>query len=79
VAAAGCQEDILQGLIHTGEESYENVVRKIYGRGHVWGKVVENLGRVTTLAAKEAEVARIRSFYELHGFVPPGNRRSFKP
>ena len=52
---------------------------KIHGRGTASGKVVEDLGEVTTAQAKAAETARVRAIYNQTGRVPPGNQRSFKP
>ena len=54
------------------------VLRKQFGRENVTGRVVEDLGEVTTETAKRAEHARILRYYE-DAYVPVGNRKSFKP
>ena len=52
---------------------------RAYGRENVDGKVVQDLGVVTTAEAKLVEAARIRAFIEKNGLVPLGNRKSFRP
>ena len=54
-------------------------LRKVFAKGNVDGIVVADLGRTTTLAAKQAEFARIKVFFDKVGIVPVGNRLSFKP
>ena len=44
---------------------------------HVEGSVVEDLGEITTGAAKAAERLRIQRIFDQTGIVPPGNQRSF--
>jgi hypothetical protein len=51
---------------------------KIFGKGNVIGKVVEDLGRVTTETAKAAEHARILQNFKETGFLLIGNWKSFK-
>jgi hypothetical protein len=53
------------------------ILRAIFGKNKVVGSVVDDLGRVTTEAAKQAEHARIaKSFFDT-GFVPLLNWKSF--
>ena len=54
-------------------------LEKVFGKGSVVGKVVDDLGETTTLAAKQAEHARILDSFKTTGFVPLGNWKSFKP
>jgi hypothetical protein len=51
---------------------------KVFGKGDVIGKVVEDLGSVTTAAAKAAEHARILKNFAETGFLLIGNWKSFK-
>ncbi|OUO70681.1 RHS repeat-associated core domain-containing protein, partial [Bacteroides sp. An269] len=54
-------------------------LEKIHGKGNVEGFIVEDLGITTTLEAKNAETARLQSYYDKTGKVPEGNQKSFKP
>ena len=54
-------------------------LEKVYGKGNVIGRVVEDLGVVTTLEAKAAETARRQRWFDAMGFVPRGNQSSFIP
>ncbi len=57
-------------------------VRKLQGipgNNDVTGKVVQDLGEVTTQAAKAAETARLQAIFDDFGFVPQGNQLSFFP
>jgi len=54
-------------------------LEKTYGKGHVSGEVVEDLGTTTTKEAKEAETARLQETYKQTGMVPEGNKKSFTP
>ncbi len=53
-------------------------LEKVFGKGNVIGKVVEDLGSVTTAAAKAAEHSRILKNFEETGFLLIGNWKSFK-
>jgi hypothetical protein len=52
-------------------------LREIFGRDNVVGRVVEDLGKITTEAAKQAEHSRILKSFLESGFVPLGNWKSF--
>jgi hypothetical protein len=52
---------------------------KIFGKGNVSARVVDDLGDTTTQAAKSAEHARILEEFRKTGFVPLGNWKSFSP
>ncbi|MCH8150243.1 MAG: hypothetical protein IH987_20065, partial [Planctomycetes bacterium] len=54
-------------------------LEKVFGKGNVMGKVVDDLGETTTLLAKHAEHARILDSFKKTGFVPLGNWKSFRP
>ena len=54
-------------------------IEMIHGAKNVEGSVVEILGQVTTAEAKAAEAARLRTYFESTGRVPPGNEKSFRP
>jgi hypothetical protein len=54
-------------------------LRQAFGEENVSGRVVDDLGTVTTAEAKAAETARLRAVYESTGEVPPGNQQSFNP
>lgn len=54
-------------------------LEKIYGKGNVVGRVVDDLGETTTAKAKAAETARIQAVFDKTKTVPPGNQKSFKP
>ncbi|TAK64711.1 RHS repeat-associated core domain-containing protein, partial [Methylobacter sp.] len=54
-------------------------LEKTYGKGNVPAQVVENLGEITTRAAKAAENARISDIFGQTGSIPLGNERSYKP
>jgi hypothetical protein len=53
-------------------------LERYFGKGNVIGKVVEDLGRVTTATAKAAEHARILENFKDTGFILIGNWKSFK-
>jgi hypothetical protein len=53
-------------------------LEKIFGKGSVIGKVVDDLGNVTTETAKAAEHARILENFKATGFLLIGNWKSFK-
>jgi hypothetical protein len=52
-------------------------LREVFGRDNVVGRVVEDLGKVTTEVAKQAEHARILKAFRESGFIPLGNWKSF--
>ncbi|MHA3770735.1 RHS repeat-associated core domain-containing protein [Verrucomicrobiota bacterium sgz303538] len=52
---------------------------RIFGKGNVRGRVVEDLGVTTTSAAKAAENARIKRIVDKTGKIPPGNEKSYRP
>jgi hypothetical protein len=52
-------------------------LREIFGRDNVVGRVVEDLGEVSTEVAKQAENTRILNKLQETGFVPLGNWKSF--
>jgi hypothetical protein len=52
-------------------------LREIFGRDNVVGRVVEDLGEVSTEVAKQAENTRILNKLHETGFVPLGNWKSF--
>ncbi|MFM8570541.1 MAG: hypothetical protein ACKOAU_02985, partial [Pirellula sp.] len=52
-------------------------LREIFGRDNVVGRVVEDLGEVSTEVAKQAENTRILNKFRETGFVPLGNWKSF--
>jgi Pretoxin HINT domain len=54
-------------------------LEKVFGKGNVIGKNVDDLGVVTTLEAKAAETARLQRWFDAMGFVPRGNTGSFIP
>ncbi|MCA9195619.1 MAG: hypothetical protein KDB03_27795 [Planctomycetales bacterium] len=54
-------------------------LEKVFGKGNVVGRVVYDLEETTSLAAKQAEHARILDSFMTTGFVPRGNWKSFKP
>jgi hypothetical protein len=54
-------------------------LKDLYGRDAVRGRVVQDLGRVTTGEAKAAETTRLQNYYDATGKVPKGNEKSFKP
>ena len=54
-------------------------ITKTHGKKNVKGKVVKDLGKTTTKAAKGKETARLKAYYDKTGKVPPGNKKSFKP
>jgi hypothetical protein len=54
-------------------------LREIHGHDAVSAKIVEDLGHVTTMAAKVAETARLQSIFDATGIILEGNKRSFKP
>ena len=53
-------------------------LERYFGKGNVIGKVVEDLGRVTTATAKAAEHERILQNFKDTGFLLIGNWKSFK-
>jgi hypothetical protein len=53
-------------------------LEKIFGKGSVIGKVVDDLGNVTNETAKAAEHARILENFKATGFLLIGNWKSFK-
>jgi hypothetical protein len=54
-------------------------LKQLYGDNNVVGRVMEKLGRVTTLEAKMAETARLQRCFDKFNTIPKGNEKSFIP
>ena len=53
-------------------------LERVFGKGDVIGKVVDNLGQTTTFAAKHAEHSRILAHFRSTGLIPLGDLKSFR-
>jgi RHS repeat-associated protein len=54
-------------------------LREQYPGNVIDGKVINDLGNVTTMQAKVVETATIQAHYDATGEIPDGNKKSFKP